>query len=60
VIAIPNNYNIKQSVGIIIFNFDFIYFPLISGFLMVLISIFAGKVRIPVLKRDIGFFMFFF
>ncbi|KAB2382653.1 O-antigen ligase family protein [Bacillus toyonensis] len=59
VIAIPNNYNIKQSVGIIIFNFDFIYFPLISGFLMVLISIFAGKVRIPVLKRDIGFFMFF-
>ncbi|WP_430477051.1 O-antigen ligase family protein [Bacillus cereus] len=59
VIAIPNNYNIKTSMGIIIFNFDFIYFPLILGFLMVLISIFAGKVRIPILKKDIVFFMFF-
>ncbi|MDH2881564.1 O-antigen ligase family protein [Bacillus cytotoxicus] len=59
VIAIPNNYNIKTSIGIIIFNFDFIYFPLILGFLVVLISIFVGKVRIPILKEDIGFLMFF-
>lgn len=59
VIAIPNNYNIKKSIGIITFNFDFIYFPLILGFLVVSISILVGKIRIPVLKKDIGFFMFF-